>query len=358
MTHTGSPTIGIMLTPMQIPETAMLSGVESESAWVTTGDSPTTGCRLRLTPGEASEVVVRLYNRSDRSLYISLQTSGNFPNRWCRIGQEGQELEAGHAMEAVLYFEMEADFFETDELGVSDRLQLNYQGTVLVYGRTAPDAPAQLMQSSGFEIFVRPHSLYPNFLPNIYREVDFIGRLLKIFEESFEPAVHTLENLWAYLDPLTAPQALLPFLAYWVGWPTDYRWSEAQQRRLIRHAMELYRWRGTRRGLRLYLHLYIGLPLDSPDTPEAERHISIEELFTRGFVFGQARLGEDAIIGGGRPFHFIVRLRAPRSAEIDPAFVHTLIQQEKPAFSTYELIIEERQYAEPEVRGEELGVRS
>jgi phage tail-like protein len=74
-------------------------------------------------------------------------------------------------------------------------------------------------------LHVRPDSRYLKFLPTVYREVDLIGRLLKVFEQSLDPAIQTLEMLWAYLDPLTAPEALLPFLAYWVGWPSDVNWS-------------------------------------------------------------------------------------------------------------------------------------
>jgi len=66
--------------------------------------------------------------------------------------------------------------------------------------------------------------LYAKFLPAIYQELDFVGRFLKIFEQAFEPAVNSLDTLWAYLDPTTAPQGLLPFLAHWVGWtPQSYK---------------------------------------------------------------------------------------------------------------------------------------
>ena len=43
--------------------------------------------------------------------------------------------------------------------------------------------------------------------------------------------------------------------------------------------------------------------------------------------------------GGGRPFHFSVILRPPSSARLDEGLVRTIIEQEKPAFCTYELAI-------------------
>jgi phage tail-like protein len=175
--------------------------------------------------------------------------------------------------------------------------------------------------------------------------VDFIGRFLKIFEQAFEPAVQTMDAMWANLDPFTAPKAMLPFLAYWVAWPINKSWGLNQQRRLIKRALELYRWRGTRKGLRLFLHLYTGLPLDDDVPKEAEKHISISDQFGRGFVLGRESLGQGTVLGGGRPFHFVVRLLAlqplvpDKPPPISERLVRMIIDQEKPAFCTYELVI-------------------
>ena len=34
-----------------------------------------------------------------------------------------------------------------------------------------------------------PHSAYMEFLPVLYREVDFIGRFMKIFEQAYQPVI-------------------------------------------------------------------------------------------------------------------------------------------------------------------------
>lgn len=250
-------------------------------------------------------------------------------------------------MEAVLYFQLAADFFEAqDALGPAEFLILDYQGQLIVhYAQSDPsqdsDQPPALpyRDAANFDLHVRPRSLYRNFVPELYREVDFIGRLLKIFEQTFEPAVQTLDTLWAYLDPLMAPRALLPFLAHWVGWPLMPGIPVNRQRQLIQQAMTLYRWRGTRRGLRLYLHLYTDLPLDD-DRSEAEKHICIQEVLGPGFVVGAAQLGQDTLIGGGQPYHFIVYLRPDTPEQLDSNLIHQIIAQEKPAFCTYDLYIE------------------
>ena len=174
------------------------------------------------------------------------------------------------------------------------------------------------------------------FLPILYREVDFIGRFMKIFEQAFQPIVDSYNVMWANLDPLT----LLPFMAHWVAWQVDSVWDLQQQRRLIRRAVELYRWRGTRKGLRLYLHLYTGLPLDEHLPNEADNHISITEPFGPSFIIGDAQLG-NAVLAGGQPYHFIVRLRSNISSGIiNEELIQRIIEQEKPAFCTYELSIE------------------
>lgn len=327
----------LQLTPLGRPEAAptVVSAVTGSVATETS----TTGCQVVLYPGEPSEMVVLLENLGTRTLQISLQVEG-FPTEWCRIGMEGNQLLPGQKMEALLYFQTPSNFFE-EQRGFSQDNPLILDYRSYIYVNYEPiNTDNRQVESATFDLYIRPHSLYLSFVPALYREVDFIGRFLKIFEEAFEPAVQAMDVLWAYLDPLTAPQALLPFLAYWVAWPINPRWSTQKQRRLIRQALDIYRWRGTRKGLRLYLHLYTDLPLDEDVAEEAQKHIGIEEVFGDGFVLSTTRLGQDSIIGGGRPYHFIVTLRPDPELQIDQQLVRHIIDQEKPAFCTYELYIE------------------
>ncbi len=328
----------LQLTPMERSEAAP-SIVSALTGSVAT-DTSTTGYEVVLHPGEPSELVVHLENLGTHTLQLNLQVEGDFPREWCRIGMEGHELLPGQRMEALLYFQAPANFFEEQKfLSQDNPLVLDYHSRIYVH-YTPVNTETRLTEFAAFDLYVRPRSLYLNFLPGLYGEVDFVSRFLKIFEEAFEPAVQAMDGMWAYLDPLTAPKALLPFLSYWVAWPMDPRWSTQKQRRLIRQALEIYRWRGTRRGLRLYLHLYTDLPLDENIPQEADKHIGIDEVFGDGFVLSTTRLGQDSIIGGGRPYHFIVTLRPDPGVQIDEQLVRYIIDQEKPAFCTYELYIE------------------
>lgn len=306
-----------------------------------------------LHPGELGEIQVEMQNGSDRSRPWRIQVQGNFSASWFIPPAEVRGETAPHQLlewEASgeiaplgrlsyrLQLRVPADFFENHHAVTPEqpRLQTEYQGQIRV------DEPGidRLISCEIFNLYTYPWCSYLSFLPSVYRETDFMGRFLSIFEQAFDPVVQSIDVLWAYLDPLTAPEALLPFLAHWVAWEIDDRWSIQQQRHLIHNAISLYRWHGTQRSLRFYLRLYMGLPVDPLPEPEADGHISIEESSQAGMVFGKACLGEDAMFGGGKPYHFTVRLRPDRPEQIDRSLIRAVIERQKPAFCTYDLIID------------------
>jgi phage tail-like protein len=336
MTRIGQ-SFSLQLTPMQIPDAVPAS--EVAIAWQGEDIKTEPNLSLRLCPGEPSEMVVQVKNLGRSALHISLQVEGDFPGEWCQVGTEGSEIPAGQQMDAVLYFQIAADFFERREV-CREPLKLDFQGRLAVHS-IEPNTGRQQVEFAAFKLFLRPRSHYLNHLPALYQEIDFVGRFLKIFEQAFDPAVNSLDSPWAYLDPITAPQRLLPFLAHWVGWSSQSYLPLDRQRYLIRNAIQIYRWRGTRRGLRFYLHLATGLPLDD-HLQEVEKHIAITESFHRGFILGEAVLGQDATLGGGRPYHFSVQITVPDRLLIDERLVRSVIEQEKPAFCTYDLKIEVR----------------
>jgi phage tail-like protein len=336
-------------------------------------------------PGELCRVALEIKNWESQPQHLTLKLEGAFPLKWCQLQtdvesepQFGIDLQKvtqtsdttiGDAIDSVtlevaakksrhadLWFLIPDDFFEGQALHEregnklkklsfpsADVLsKLNFRGCLSIYAN--PSLSQKLsphpIEESNFELNVRPRSTYTTFLPTVYQEVDYIHRFIKIFEQAFDPVVNSFTSMWAHLDPLTAPQALLPFLAHWVDWPIDLELDLTYQRRLIRRAVEIYRCRGTRKGLRFYLHLYTGLPLDEHIDREEDKSISITEPFGQGCLLGLAYVGEDAIIGGGKPYHFDVRLRAQPNSPIDEQLIRRIIDQEKPAFCSYSLLIE------------------
>jgi phage tail-like protein len=328
------PTLPLKLVSTEIPEARDLLAIASSLQG--------TANSLLLLPGRPGEILLQLKNTSTTPLRWTLVIQGDFPKEWCLWNQEWtQEILPNEEFREIIPFQVPTDFFEQQHALSQDQqhLQLKYQSQICLYiGETDN---RQLVGYQPFDLCIQPIRSYLDFLPEIYRTSDFMGRFLSIFERAFDPTVQTVDTLWAYLDPLTAPKTLLPFLAKWVAWEMNPQWGLKQQRRLIRHAVELYRWRGTRRGLRLYLHLYTQLPLDS-DRPESEKHISIIEEVSAGFQLGQVNLNQGAMLGSGRPYHFTVTLRpdtAEQAAKINETLVRNIIEQEKPAFCTYDLQI-------------------
>lgn len=348
MSQTDRRTLSVQILPMSVPNPPPVGGASpSLATWGALANTETSTLpSLCLCPGEVGELLVRLVHQGDRPLHYGLQINGTIPPSWYRFYTEGSELQPNQATEAVVRFQPEANFFEARQvLQPEQALSLDYQAELRVQGLATdslanpPDDQSGLLASKPFYLFLRPRSLYPQFLPAVYQEIDFIGRLLKVFEQSFEPAVNTWQSLWAYLDPLTAPESLLPFLAQWVGWQNEVTWSVAQQRSLIRRAMEIYRWRGTKRGLQLYLHLYTGLPQHDPTRSPQQQPIQINSAIQHGLVLGKSDFGSNAILGGGKPFHFNVTLRPHQGQFLDEALVRSIIDQEKPAVCTYDLEI-------------------
>ncbi len=173
-------------------------------------------------------------------------------------------------------------------------------------------------------------SKYLDYLPAIYSQGDFMGRFLMIFESILGPIEGVLDNISHYFDAGTAPNELLPWLASWVNLTLDESWPLERRRELVGSAVELFRDRGTRRGMRKYLQVYSGV---EPRITEDYGGISLS---------GQARLGLNTVLGAGRPHTFTVTLEFPDSIGADSVNVEQLkaiIESEKPAHAGYSLEI-------------------
>lgn len=125
--------------------------------------------------------------------------------------------------------------------------------------RRLPGNRPPRQQPSGAAVTL-PESSAMRYLPPCYQDNLFLQRFLLIFESVLEPVEQIIDQINLYFDPRTAPADLLPWLASWFDLTLDKSWSVEQHRRLIESAAELYRWRGTRRGLSDYLAIYTGAP--------------------------------------------------------------------------------------------------
>ncbi|NED82277.1 phage tail protein [Streptomyces sp. SID11233] len=96
-------------------------------------------------------------------------------------------------------------------------------------------------------------------LPALYADDDFAQRFTEGLDTVLAPVFATLDNLPSYFDPRVAPVDFLAWLASWVGAVDDPRWPVELRRQAVVQAVELHRWRGTRRGLVEGLWLGLGV---------------------------------------------------------------------------------------------------
>jgi phage tail-like protein len=166
------------------------------------------------------------------------------------------------------------------------------------------------------------------YLPTVFRDDPMMGKFLLIFESILNPVENTVDNLALYFDPLLTPEQLLPWLASWVDLTMDPGWPLERRRELIKSAAELYRWRGTRRGLAEYLRIYTGVQ------PEILEYIP-------GMILDEkSRLGVNTVLGSsGTGHHFTVILDLNKSQKIDTRIVRKIIDSQKPAHTVYTLEI-------------------
>lgn len=107
-----------------------------------------------------------------------------------------------------------------------------------------------------------PRTSYLRHLPELYQQDEtsaaFLERFLSVFETSFTDIERELESFTRYLDPAGTPTEALDWLESWIA-ADEYRdWPAPARRGYLARAPELYRRRGTRRGLRETIELYLG----------------------------------------------------------------------------------------------------
>lgn len=104
---------------------------------------------------------------------------------------------------------------------------------------------------------------YVKWLPSIYQRGDLNGKnfvrdLLWIVQHLFSSVDERLDAIHHLFDPHEAPESFLPWLASWSAMVLEEDWPVQKKRRLIKKGIELYRIRGTVKGLKLFIALFTG----------------------------------------------------------------------------------------------------
>ena len=151
-------------------------------------------------------------------------------------------------------------------------------------------------------------------LPGVYQEDELAQRMLDALDQVLAPILCTLDNLDTYLDPALAPEDFVGWLASWVGLVLDESWPVERQRALVGRSHDLFRWRGTARGLSEQVALYTGI------VPELSESGGSSWSPTPGGALP------------GRPKSTLtVTLRVPDPSTIDTRRVEAIVALAKPA---------------------------
>jgi phage tail-like protein len=138
--------------------------------------------------------------------------------------------------------------------------------------------------------------------------------LLEIMDALHEPSEEILGNVGPYFDPYQAPDRFVPLLARWVDLErylvdlppeatpaSRFAPGLGRLRELINAVAFLSKWRGTAKGLRLFLETATGI---------------------EGFVIDEQAPGPDGL---PRPFH--IRVHAPAEAQHYHELIRRVVEQ-------------------------------
>ncbi|MEZ4401733.1 MAG: phage tail protein [Kofleriaceae bacterium] len=178
---------------------------------------------------------------------------------------------------------------------------------------------------------------YLQNLPALYRRSDAVGHnvvrdICFIFEHMFGALEQKIDENYRYYDPHSTPAEFLPWLASWMAFTVDLSWPEPRKRALIKRAVDLYRIRGTKRALALFLKLFTGY----------EPTIDENVWPFKGFrVESEARIGIDSVILPPVNLAHCYIITVPINVnEVTPELilrVHQIVSMEKPSHTHYYL---------------------
>jgi hypothetical protein len=196
------PTLTLSLTPMQSDE-----AVASSFTLKSTKNDDVNGNSLLLHPGINGEMFVVIENLGDYPQTVKLEIEGDFNSDWCHYKSEDLSLIAPHSkIERTIAFLVLINFFENQQALVeSPQLQINYISQISVY--TYTKNTQQLVEYQTFNIIVRPKNSYLDFLPTLFREVDFLGCLSarQLMSAYADIADDTIFAMYVYLLHFNKP---------------------------------------------------------------------------------------------------------------------------------------------------------
>jgi len=171
---------------------------------------------------------------------------------------------------------------------------------------------------------ISPHPL-GDALPALFQEDGFTQRFMSAFDTVLAPLFATLDNLPAYLDPWLTPPDFLEWLGSWFGMVLDDAWSVERRRAMLANAFELYRMRGTVKGLKAQVETLTG---------------GTTEIIDTGGVATSTKAGE--ALPGSPNFALMVRVTVDDPSAINATRLDALVAAAKPAHVTHKVQLVKR----------------
>lgn len=107
-----------------------------------------------------------------------------------------------------------------------------------------------------------PRETFLSYLPAVYQEEedsrDFLERFLALYGTLFDSVESAIDHMSRSFDRELVSGSRLRWLASWIGIDSDEHWTDEWVRKLLRAAPDLYRYRGTRRGIELLVETLTG----------------------------------------------------------------------------------------------------
>ncbi|CAN7806219.1 phage tail protein [Paraburkholderia hospita] len=237
-----------------------------------------------------------------------------------------------------------------------------------------------------------PRESLLEYLPALYSSApgqqEFLDRFLSIVQTTWSAIEREVESFQRYLDPDSVPPEALPYLAEWLDVQLEGTLRPEQNRSLLQAMQRLWRKWGTVDGLRDWVRVYLASLANIDESALEQLGVpGIVESFVerRQLLLGDGsaalgtaqplwspaverrfqvgvfeRLGDVELVSIGDPqadalrhyahaFHVYIPAQLVRTPA-DEAMVRRAIEAQKPAHTTYELVL-----VEPRLR---IGVQS
>jgi len=147
--------------------------------------------------------------------------------------------------------------------------------------------------------------LFMQYLPQTY-DTEFMSHFLALFESILTPIAWNIDNFDLFLNPGSAPEDFLPWLASWHVITFSPDWNESQRRMFLKDAYQIYSLRGTKWSMGHILEIYTG---------------TVPEIIE---------------FQGSNAFEFTIKFPFP-AKQVNSVLLEQIINAHKPVYTSYKL---------------------